>query len=120
MSYKIIVAGGRKFDDYKRLKKELDEIIEGLPTDDIEIVCGGANGADALGARYARNHGYKIKRFIPDWEGIGKCAGYVRNKQMANYADCLVAFWDTVSNGTRNMIKLSEDKGLDVYIRLYE
>lgn len=120
MSYKIIVAGGRKFDDYKRLKKELDEIIEGLPTDDIEIVCGGANGADALGARYARNHGYKVRRFIPDWEEFGKGAGYVRNKQMANYADCLVAFWDTVSNGTRNMIKLSEDKGLDVYIRLYE
>ena len=38
---------------------------------------------------------------------------------MANYADCLVAFWDTVSSGTRNMIKLSEDKGLDIYIYVF-
>lgn len=120
MSYKIIVAGGRKFDDYKRLEKELDEIIAELSTDDIEIICGGADGADALGARYGRKHGYKVTRFLADWKKYGKPAGYIRNKQMAQYGDCLVAFWDTVSVGTRHMIELSERKGLDVYIRLYE
>ena len=39
----------------------------------------------------------------------------IRNAQMADYADILLAFWDGESKGTKHMINLAEKKDLDVY-----
>ena len=36
----------------------------------------------------------------------GKKAGYLRNVDMAEYADALVAFWDGKSKGTGHMIDI--------------
>lgn len=100
---KVIVAGGRDFNDYELLKSKLDTYLKNAV--DIEIVCGGARGADALGARYAKERGHKIAQFPADWGKYGKAAGHIRNQDMGFYADTLVAFWDGKSAGTRNMIK---------------
>lgn len=54
-----------------------------------------------------------------DWDGKGKAAGYIRNAEMADYADALIAFWDDESRGTGNMIALAQDKGLKVRIISY-
>jgi len=99
---KIVVAGGRDFNDYELLCKKLDNYLSN--SQDIEIVCGGARGADALGAQYARERGYKVANFPADWNTHGKKAGFIRNQLMAEYADTLVAFWDGQSRGTRHMI----------------
>lgn len=80
--------------------------------EDVEIVSGGARGADTLGEQFAKKHGCKIKRFIPDWEGLGKQAGFIRNWDMAKYADACVVFWDGKSKGTKHMINLAEKEGL--------
>lgn len=40
----------------------------------LEIVSGGARGADRLGEKYAKENNYKVKKFIPDWEK-GRSAG---------------------------------------------
>jgi hypothetical protein len=73
-----------------------------------------------LGERYANEKGYRVKRFIPDWDGLGKKAGYLRNEQMAKYADALIAFWDGNSKGTKHMIDLGNKYGLKVKIYLYD
>ena len=88
---KIIIAGGRDFSDYDLLKEFCDKKISNLSN--IEIVSGTAKGADSLGEKYAKEKGYSIKQFKPDWS-IGKIAGILRNEQMANYANVLIAFWD--------------------------
>ena len=109
----VIVAGSRTFDDYRLLRYKLDQILANkLP--DVVIVSGGARGADTLGERYAQERGLPVKQFPADWDTYGKRAGYLRNEEMAGYADALVAFWDGSSNGTRHMIDLMQGKPVRV------
>jgi hypothetical protein len=113
---KVIVAGGRNFDNYELLKLKCDYILSNQSS--IEIVSGAANGADNLGERYAKERGYELKRFPADWS-LGKGAGYIRNEQMAKYADGLIAFWDGRSSGTEHMISLARKHGLKVKVIQY-
>lgn len=82
----------------------------------IEIVSGGARGADKLGEKYAREKNYPIKSFPAEWQKYGKSAGPIRNAKMVDYANVCVAFWDRESKGTHDMIMRSYDKKLNVLI----
>ena len=115
--YKVIIAGGREFSDYEYLRSCADADLAGIT--DIEIVSGGARGADALGERYAQEKGHKVALFPADWEKYGRSAGPRRNRQMAEYADALIAFWDGQSRGTKNMIDTAAAKGLKVSVHKY-
>ena len=90
------------------------------------IISGGARGADTLGERFANEMGLEIFRFIPDWDGLGKRAGYVRNAEMAKFAvedgnyGVLIAFWDGQSRGTKHMIDLAKRYGLEVHVVNYK
>lgn len=106
---RLIVAGSRGFSDYQLLSCRLDYFLQNQT--DVEIVSGTARGADQLGEQYAKERGYPIKRFPANWE-LGKQAGYLRNKEMAEYATHLVAFWDGKSRGTKHMIDLARECGL--------
>lgn len=113
--YRIIIAGGRNFNDYDFLEKVITKFIFENDTDkDFEIVSGTANGADKLGEQFAKIHGYPIKRFPANWDKYGKSAGYIRNEQMAKYSNALIAFWDGKSKGTKHMIDLAEENDLVV------
>jgi len=103
---KIIVAGSRTFNDYQLLEETLDDIIQSRGITQPIIISGTASGADSLGERYAEKRGYQIMRFKPDWQQYGKSAGYIRNKEMADAADLLIAFWDGQSKGTEMMIQI--------------
>jgi len=99
---KVIIAGSRNFPT-----EHSDIIWCSIATSKFEItevVSGGAIGADRFGEVYARQNKIPIKKFLPDWNRYGKSAGFIRNEQMANYADALIAIWDGKSNGTKNMI----------------
>lgn len=126
---RIIIAGSRTFvntDSFQILTERCDQVISSLPENaDITIVSGCAKGADTLGEAYATMRGYKIKRFPANWNTLGKAAGYIRNKEMLNYANprlshtdkgLLIAFWDEKSNGTANMIQIAKSKDIDVYV----
>lgn len=119
-SYKVIIAGTRSFDDYSLLCSFCDKCLSRKgQTHDIVIVSGTARGADRLGERYAYDRGYEIKMFPADWQNNGKAAGIIRNTDMANYADALIAFWNGQSKGTLNMIETAKRKGLSVRIYNY-
>jgi hypothetical protein len=111
---RVIIAGSRDFNDYELLKKHCDCLLQNQK--EVEIVSGGARGADKLGERYASEKGYPLKKFPADWEKFGKSAGYKRNKEMAEYADSLIVFWDGISKGTKNMIGLASGRGLGVRV----
>ena len=80
-----------------------------------EVVSGGASGVDAAGERWAKTHNIPIKSFPADWTQ-GKMAGFIRNRQMAQYAHALIALWDGKSPGTHNMIKEANKEGLAIHI----
>lgn len=82
----------------------------------LRLFPGGADGADLLGERYAKERGYPIKRFDADWTKFGKAAGPIRNGKMAEYADYLIAFWDGKSTGTADMINQANKKGFGVLV----
>lgn len=111
---RIIIAGGRDFNDIELLERSCHESFstlseEGLLTNDVridipnmEIVCGKARGADTLGEDFGKRYGIKIKYFPANWEDINiqpckikynkfnkpynSLAGHNRNKLMAEYA----------------------------------
>lgn len=124
---RVIIAGSRDFNDYDLLKKSAIDIFnkKTMLPDLSRIVSGGARGADTLGERFANEMGLEITRFIPDWDGLGKRAGYVRNAEMAKFAvqddndGMLIAFWDGVSRGTKHMIDLANKYGLEVHVVNY-
>jgi len=114
---KIIIAGGRNFRDYDKLRESCDNIL--VNQKEVEIVSGTAVGADTLGERYAQEKGYEVKKFPAQWDLYGKSAGYKRNQQMAEYADGLIAFWDGKSKGTKHMIDIANKMGLKVRVIRY-
>ena len=97
---KVIVAGSRTFNNYQLLKEVLNKEKDRIE----EVVCGEAKGADLWGKLWAVQNNIPVKSFPADWKTHGAAAGYIRNHQMGDYADELIAFWDGQSKGTKDMI----------------
>lgn len=133
--YRIIIAGGRDFDDYQMLRKEALDAIRRVFTkvdkNNTYIVSGRAKGADSLGERFADEFGLNKVEFPANWDKYGKSAGFRRNEQMADFAKgkneenqenikgLLIAFWDGKSHGTKHMIELAKNKKMPVEIIRY-
>jgi len=107
---KVIIAGSRIITDFQLLSRCVAE--SGWTDQIIEVVSGGARGVDKQGEMWARKHEIPIKRFPAMWDLYGKAAGPIRNKEMAEYADALIALLYGRSTGTANMIKTAGKVGL--------
>ena len=115
--FRVIIAGSRHFSDYDTLCQKCDAALERkTQTHTIVILSGGAAGADSLGERYAKDHGYTLRRYLADWSRDGRSAGILRNTRMVSVADALIAFWDGESHGTGHIIKVSKQRGLAVRV----
>lgn len=120
ITFKLIIAGGRDFEDYRRLRREVSILLRDyLYEIEVEIVSGMAPGADRLGAQYAREKGLKLHKFPAQWKVYGKAAGMIRNNIMANFSQGLVVFWDGKSVGTKDMIERMNQRKKPVIIRDY-
>lgn len=111
---KTIIAGLRNFHDY-------GFVADCLAKTDIqitEVVSGRASGVDHLGEIWAKAKGLPIKVFRADWDKYGKAAGPIRNKQMAQYAEALIAFWDGKSPGIGSMLREADRAGLK-FVKTY-
>lgn len=117
-SLKVIIAGGRDFDNYELLETYCDKIL--INSKRVEIISGGAKGADFLGEKYANERRFQLSVFNADWNTHGKYAGIERNKRMAHSATALIAFWDGKSKGTKHMIEYAKQIGLMVRVCRYE
>lgn len=110
---KVIIAGSRDITDYGLLLA----VIRAARFRITEVVCGKARGVDTLGEELAKKNGIPIKYFPADWS-LGNGAGHIRNRQMGDYADALIAVWDGKSRGTKGMIDYARSKGLKVYVHI--
>lgn len=123
---RVIIAGGRDFNDYDLLVEKVDYFLSTAISQGykIIIVSGTAKGADKLGEQYAKEKGYEIAYFPADWAANGKRAGYLRNQEMAKYAKeqghgALIAFWDEKSKGTKHMIDIAKKDNLHIRVVNY-
>ena len=119
-NFKVIIAGSRGFSNYKLLKETCNSTLrEKKKTNNVIIVSGHAKGADLAGEQYANEDKFDLEIFPADWKKYGKSAGFRRNEQMAEFADALIAFWDGKSNGTKHMIDIATEKGMNVKVVNY-
>ncbi len=109
---KTIIAGSRTITCPFVVDKAVK--LSGIPIH--KVICGGARGVDHLGNIWAGINKIPVIHFRPDWDTYGKSAGFIRNQEMADYADALIAVWDGVSRGTKDMIDRAQKKVLKVYV----
>ena len=76
-----------------------------------EIVSGGAMGVDACAATYAKEHGIRLTVFLPQYRRYGRAAPILRNKEIVDYADKVIAFWNGSSKGTASVIQYAQKTG---------
>jgi hypothetical protein len=103
---KVIIAGGRDFNDIQFLLQEFklfvgQEIIEA-------IISGMARGADTVGIEIAKLYAIPLIQMPADWSKYGKSAGYRRNEEMAQIATHALIAWDGQSKGTGHMLDLAQ------------
>lgn len=112
---RVLVCGGRDYEDWKTFRTVMHEIAEKeFPRTDpdvrgnylyvVTIIAGGARGADTLAASWAMIEWTGYKEYPANWQRYGRAAGAIRNQQMLNEGkpDLVVAF--PGGAGTRDMI----------------
>ena len=75
------------------------------------VVTGGAAGVDTIAEKWAKNNNIEWVCYLPRWDIYGKRAGILRNKDMIDFADVLISFWDGQSPGTKQAIEYAIEIG---------
>jgi len=83
------------------------------------VLCGMAKGADTHGKAWANANKIPVSKWPANWDAYGNAAGPIRNQQMVDRADALIAVWDGKSSGTADVIAKAKAKGLRVHVFNY-
>lgn len=111
---KLGVSGSRLCFDYDKIK---EDILREFRSEDLAvIISGGAKGVDALCERFASEHGIPIESHKPDYDRHGKGAPLVRNREIVDSCDVLMAWplWEPKSGGTVSTMEYAKAKGIRV------
>ena len=105
---RILVCGGRDYEDYAFLRDVMDHYAPSV------VIHGAARGADSLADRWARSRCVAVERHPADWKRDGRAAGPIRNVKMLaeGKPDLVIAF--PGGNGTDHMAKVATVKGVHV------
>lgn len=87
-----------------------------IPPGVTTIVSGGAQGVDTIARQYAKVKGIRLVEFFPQYDRYGRAAPIIRNKQIIENADKVLAIWDGKSKGTSFTIDQARKKGIEVII----
>ena len=114
MKKRILICGGRKFNDMDKFKETMEQVRPWLNST-FCIIQGGAPGADKLAAAWAFFEGCPMIEMRANWDKYDKSAGSIRNSWMIEYAfpDLVIAF--PGGPGTANMIKRARSANIDVF-----
>jgi uncharacterized protein YeaO (DUF488 family) len=117
----IGVIGSRSFDNYDLLNKRLTQLFNKYPNAGLitgtkwDLSWCPKLGADQMAAHWAKENNIPLRLYLPEWDkysrGKGNPAGFIRNTDIANNSDKLIAFWDLNSNGTRDTLEKFINRG---------
>lgn len=120
--FRVIIAGGRDFNDYDLLEDFCDQCLASKERAQVVTISGKLAGADTLGERYARNRGFRTVYVKADPEKHGAmCQGiFGRNKEMVGQADAAIIFWNGTSNDMWNLRQECRNAGIPFRVKKYQ
>jgi hypothetical protein len=116
--FRLLVTGGRTWDDTTVIEHALAAILARHPEGVLLVHGACPRGADATAAAYAaRTPGYRTEAHPADWHRRGRAAGHLRNAEMVGLgADACVVFLRGVSPGTAATVQLARAAGIPVWL----
>ena len=106
---KIAIIGSRTFNDYEFFKEKLANYSMEM------IISGGAKGTDSMAHDYSQDFNIPITVIKPNWK-LGKHAGLLRNIEIIDLCDFVIAFWNGNSKGTKQAVDYAKKIGKEVII----
>jgi len=127
----VVACGSREFPSEEEVDDAivcLDQLLgRFLRLEPIKLLHGDCRGPDRWAGESAERLLWEVEAIQADWNGIGKGAGFVRNRALIERLRdwpnkdkrLLIAFWDGYSRGTRMMLKLAREFRIptDVVVR---
>jgi hypothetical protein len=111
----VLVCGSRTWTDRETIWRRLRRLAVDDP--DLEIIHGGAGGADSIAGEWAILAEIPVRVFPADWCRLGRRAGFVRNVEMLDeHPDLVVAFQRGGSPGTQHTIDEARRRGISVEV----
>lgn len=114
MEQRVLVCGGRDYEDHEQLFRVLTAAHFANPI--ILLIHGGASGADDLAGQWARHVGVRWKAYPAHWKSEGKSAGPKRNQRMLDDGKPHLVIAFPGGKGTANMIKQAKTAGVPVVL----
>ncbi|MBQ4131470.1 MAG: DUF2493 domain-containing protein [Clostridia bacterium] len=109
MKIRIVIGGCRDFNDYNFFCKHVNRYLERIKkNNEIILLSGHCKGVDVMAEKYAKEQGFGLEIHPADWQKFGKSAGPKRNREMVITVDCVIAFWDGKSRGTKSLIEYAK------------
>jgi len=112
MKQRVLVCGGRDYDDRETLFNVLDVTHEANPIEC--LIHGAARGADTLAADWALDRDVLCNAYPADWDRDGKAAGPIRNQKMLDGGKPHLVIAFPGGRGTADMIRRAEKAGVPV------
>jgi len=119
----VAVVGSRNLNNYSKFKDELELLLTHEMINVDKFISGGARGIDTLTEEYALSKFTQMEIYKADWDKYKpddpnrkNPAGMIRNTEIVNNSDIIIAFWDYKSKGTKNTIFQAMKNNKTVYI----
>ena len=102
---RVLVCGGRHYDDWTLIVNVLDGVHARQPV--TLLIEGGATGADSLARRWAIARGIEVATYRANWDRYEHRAVLIRNSQMLREGrpELVVAFKG--GRGTAHMVTIA-------------
>lgn len=114
---RVLVCGGRRYDDYLLVRDELDRL---MPTLVIHGGCatrlddGRTVGADHLADVWARRNNVCRMVCTAEWAKLGRAAGPIRNQEMLDRGKPQLVLAFPGGRGTADMTRRAVNAGIEV------
>ena len=111
----LLVCGSRSITDRKRVFDAIENTLAKHQVD--MILTGGARGVDKIAMEYAMEKDIPRKAVLPDYPRYGRAAPLIRDDEMVDQADIILAIWDGNSGGTGYTINSARKAGKPVILK---
>ena len=103
---KIGIVGSRTRNTEEDFRKVQEAFLAIYKSGDMIVSGGCPKGGDKFAEKLAKSHNISISIYPANWEKYGKSAGFIRNTDIAEESDILIAcVADARIGGTEDTIK---------------